>query len=246
MKNTIKAVIWDYDGTLVDSLKKNWNVTKKIVNTILGTEAEKYHALQSLQSYQSSVKNIKNWRDYYKKEFNLSELEIDNAGKLWTGYQLEDSTPSHFYDGIKEVIRTFKDYPQGIVSQNSKSNIIQNLRENGLSSYFGAVIGYEEVDIRKQKPKPDGLLLCIRKLSALNSGYVFYIGDQESDVQCSFNANARLSRNKTDVRIVSICASYTSNNDSSNWYMKPDIVAQQTTNLVTIVQEFERSISNVK
>ena len=30
-KNNVCAVIWDYDGTLVDTKQKNFNVTKKII-----------------------------------------------------------------------------------------------------------------------------------------------------------------------------------------------------------------------
>ena len=66
-------------------------------------------------------------------------------------------------------------FSHGIVSQNSKNSISTTIDEKGLLSHFRYIVGYEEVDLRKQKPAPDGLLLCIQKLSNSDHGCVFYI-----------------------------------------------------------------------
>ena len=60
----------------------------------------------------------------------MDESEIDKAGKLWTEEQLADKTESPLIYGIREVIEHFTDCKQGIVSQNSKSMINQNLKKN--------------------------------------------------------------------------------------------------------------------
>jgi phosphoglycolate phosphatase-like HAD superfamily hydrolase len=38
----IKAIIWDYDGTLVDTRYKNLNVTRNIIESIIETDAEEF------------------------------------------------------------------------------------------------------------------------------------------------------------------------------------------------------------
>ena len=49
--NRLKAVIWDYDGTLVDSRQKNLSVTRKIVEKITNRSADEFPMLTDLEKY---------------------------------------------------------------------------------------------------------------------------------------------------------------------------------------------------
>jgi phosphoglycolate phosphatase-like HAD superfamily hydrolase len=84
----INAIIWDYDGTLVDTCHKNLNVTKKIIASTTKTDASKFPALQSLEKYDVANRRTSNWRELYRQEFNLTENQIDEAGRMWSAYQL--------------------------------------------------------------------------------------------------------------------------------------------------------------
>ena len=117
---------------------------------------------------------------------------------------MDDDTPVNFYSGITSVISDLNYISHGVVSQNSKDIIIQKLQNNNISEYFKCVIGYEEVDINKQKPEPDGLLFCIKQLTNLKPGTIFYIGDLESDIQCVVNANQLLKKEELDINIISV------------------------------------------
>ena len=48
----IKAIIWDYDGTLVDSRIKNLNVTRKIIEKATGKKYSTFPALDNLQDFE--------------------------------------------------------------------------------------------------------------------------------------------------------------------------------------------------
>ncbi|MDA3813689.1 MAG: HAD-IA family hydrolase, partial [Candidatus Cloacimonetes bacterium] len=173
----IKAIIWDYDGTLVDTHIKNLNVTRKIIEHITGNKHEKFFPINNLNNYRLATRNAENWRTLYKNEFNLNENEIDRAGRLWSEFQLKDETEVPFYDGIKDVIKALQEYPHGIVSQNSRENIRQFLQKRKMLKYFKSILGYEEVGSSKQKPAPDGLMHCISELVPHKRGTVIYIGD---------------------------------------------------------------------
>lgn len=231
----ITAIIWDYDGTLVDTRHKNLNVTAKIIESITATDALEFPALRSLENYYLANRRTSNWRELYRQEFNLTEKQIDDAGRLWTAYQLNDDTEVTFYEGIEEVIRDLSEFPHGIVSQNSKFSIIQNLEKNHLLPFFKYIVGYEEVDLKKQKPDPDGLLQCMEKLSTLESGYVCYIGDHETDVQCAHRANCALKEGKANVRIISIGACYDSGTNTATWEVRPDYEAYSVKDILDIV-----------
>ena len=243
----IKAIIWDYDGTLVDTRHKNLNVTKKIIENIAATDASKFPALRSLGNYHLANRRTSNWRELYRQEFDLTEKQIDEAGRLWTAYQLNDDTEVAFYVGIEAVIRELAEFPHGIVSQNSKTSITQNLEKKNLLSFFKYIVGYEEVDLQKQKPEPDGLLSCMEKLSALGSGYVCYIGDHDTDIQCVRAANRALQEENVNVKIFSIGACYDSGTDSSTWIARPAYEAQKVEDIFEIVEHISRSpAKNIK
>ena len=158
------AIIWDFDGTLVDTGYKNLRVTRNIIEYVTQKNASNFSALESSENYQIANNRSYNWRELYKREFQLTEDQIDIAGRLWTEYQLLDDTDVYLFDGITEVIRSLGNFPQGIVSQNSRENIIHILEKNNLVPFFKQIIGYEEVGFKNQKPNPYGLLSCIEKL----------------------------------------------------------------------------------
>ena len=236
MSNTnINAIIWDYDGTLVDTRHKNMNVTKKIIKSTTQTDASEFPALQSLENYEIANRRTSNWRELYRQEFNLTEKQIDEAGRMWTAYQLKDNTEVAFYEGLETVINELAEFPHGIVSQNSRSSIAQHLENTHIRPLFKHIVGYEEVDLKKQKPEPDGLLGCMEKLSPLKSGYVCYIGDHETDVYCVRAANRRLQEKNIRVKIFSIGACYDTGADTSNWSVRPDFEAHRVEDILKIV-----------
>jgi HAD superfamily hydrolase (TIGR01549 family) len=192
-----------------------------------------------LENYNLANRKRFNWRELYHAEFNFSESQIDEAGKMWTSYQLSDDTEVDFYEGIGEVIGELARFPHGIVSQNSRSNIKRHLKNNRLLRFFKTIVGYEEVDLKKQKPEPDGLLNCIEMLSAFEPGLVCYIGDHETDVQCARRANRVLQQNKVNVKILSIGACYDPEADASTWNVRPDYEAQKVEEILDIVDQIK-------
>lgn len=233
-----KAIIWDYDGTLVDTRAKNFNVTKRIMRHLLGMNLSEYPALQSLEQYIRATRKAKNWMELYRNEFAMNEDEINKAGSLWTEYQLSDDSESTLFEGIDEVIRSLSGYPNLIFSQNSRSNIAHVLEGKDLMRCFVDIIGYEEVASSKQKPAPDGLLLCISRIRAPLCEYLFFIGDHEADTLCAHNANVELRKRKSETRIISVAAFYGSENDTSSWKVKPDHIVSDPRSIPDCIERY--------
>lgn len=229
--NRLKAVIWDYDGTLVDSRQKNLSVTRKIVEKITNRSADEFPMLTDLEKYHRATMESLNWRKFYREEFELNKEEVDEAGSLWTVYQLNDSTQVNIFAGIREGMNSIETIPQGIVSQNSKSNIERQLKSDGLIKYFSHISGYEEVALDRQKPEPDGLISCIKDLSDSEDGIIFYIGDHETDIQCAARANQILA----DLEVLSIGVLYGTGIDNVKWNTQPDFEANSVQELFDII-----------
>ena len=232
----LTAIIWDYDNTLVDTRMKNFNVTREIIEYVTGKNADDFPFLSSLESYLRSNSLSPSWRYLYIHELGLSEEQTDIVGRLWTDYQRNDQTPVSFFPGIGDVLETLQDLPHGIVSQNSRESITKALETAGWMKYFRDILGYEEVDIRKQKPYPDGLLSCLEKIGGLQPGIVISIGDHETDIQSSINANAYFAQNNLETQVVSIWAAYGSFADYSTWNIQPDYVARKTSDIIDIIR----------
>jgi phosphoglycolate phosphatase-like HAD superfamily hydrolase len=192
-------------------------VTRNIIESIIEIPADAFSALKSLENYSTANRQASNWRELYRQEFNLTEAQIDEAGRLWTTYQLQDDTEVAVYNGIERVIDDLAGIPQGIVSQNSRSSIALNL----------------------QKPEPDGLLKCIEKLPAMQSGYICYIGDHETDIQCARAANHVLHKESIDLKIISIGACYDPQTDVSTWNVQPDFEARRVEDILEIIDKIK-------
>jgi N-acetyl-D-muramate 6-phosphate phosphatase len=233
----IEAVIWDYDGTLVDTRQKNLDVTKEIVFEVLNKSYEYFSALHSLENYEKANARSANWKELYSREFLMNDEQTNYAGSLWTKYQLRNTTRLELYLGLRETIMELgNSYPQGIVSLNSHANIRNSLSHNGVDGYFNAVIGYEEVDFSKQKPDPAGLLKCITHLDIHTTpGTIVYIGDHETDAHCAFNTNQVLGKK----RIISIGALYEKEQAHNNWSYQPDHIAFTTGDIAEIIQAID-------
>lgn len=231
----IEAVIWDYDGTLVDTRQKNLDVTKEIIWEVLQKNYETFPALRSLENYEKANSRSANWRDLYTNEFFMDKEQSDYAGSLWTKYQLRNTTRLELYNGLREIITEIAvSYQQGIVSLNSNANIRSSLAQNAVEHFFSSVIGYEEVDFAKQKPDPDALLKCITHFDFHDSdGTIIYIGDHETDAHCAYNANQYFGKKK----IISIGALYEKNHLTGNWKHQPDYIAYNTGDIRNIMKE---------
>lgn len=230
----VKAIIWDYDGTLVDTRRKNLAVTKEIMQDILEDSIENYQALQSLDHYQAANEDSQNWRGLYKKYFQLSDFQIDKAGSMWREYQIKNETEAILFENITKVLNEFANFKHGIVSQNAYANIISYLRKQELDSYFSKVIGYEEIGYDQQKPNPTGLLKCIQYLTDLRTGSVVYIGDHETDIQCAYLANEKIKETRNSLEVISIAALYGFTN-AKNWEYKPDFEAHDPNDIISII-----------
>ncbi len=222
----LHAIIWDFDNTLVDTRDRNRSVTRRIIRDVTGRDPDDFAPLRSQRAYDLAIHRNQNWQDLYRLEFRMTPDLIQAAGRLWTAYQFEDSTPTAWFEGIVEVVREFEDRPQAIVSMNTRDNIEAALRVVGLECAFQLVIGCGEVGYRRQKPQPDGLLHCLETLTELEGGTVMYIGDHPVDAECAANANAELERRQVELRVTAVAATYGSAGPDEGWPIEPDFRAR--------------------
>ncbi|WP_271766190.1 HAD family hydrolase [Aquimarina algiphila] len=232
----INAILWDYDGTLVNSVPKNIDITKQILAEVAprltGESLPQY--LKNEESYHVANHQSKNWQDLYLNYYGMSESEMLKAGTLWTEYQLRNTTPVELFAEINQTINQIE-LPQGICSQNSSKNINQVLEHNSLAHNFQAIIGYDDIPSNAQKPNPYGGLKCVEQIFGnINDKTIFYIGDHEGDVEFARNINKELNGQS---RVIAIVAKY-SGAETSSWKYKADFEIEKPSELIKIINNY--------
>lgn len=233
----LRAVIWDFDGTLVDSRRKNLRVTRRLVEQLTGRPAESFRPLRSLAAYDAATLRTRNWRELYQQELRLSSTETEEAGRRWGEYQRRDGTHSPYFKGIVDVITAVR-VPQGIVSQNSASEIERSLAVAGLDGSVTCIVGHESIPFERQKPHPESLLACLQQLTGMAPGTALFVGDHEVDALCAHNANRELERRGGGLRVRSVAACYGSPSDPSRWERPPHHVVHDVADLPRLVSAF--------
>lgn len=218
----LKAILWDFDGTLADTRQRNLSVNRRIVEEVTGRPWQDVAGLTSEEAYAAAWNRVSNWQELYTRAFGLSEEQCIDAGQRWAPYQLDDPTPVPIHAGIATVLEDLRRFPQAIVSQNERSIIAQILASDHADHFFTAIVGFAEVPIDRQKPAPDGLFNALDILGIEEPASALYIGDHETDIICAANANRDLTAMGRDLHIVSVAAHYLSAENGAHWSVAPD------------------------
>jgi len=232
----VTAILWDYDGTLADTRAKNMGITRRIVTHFTGADPDTIQALTTLTEYTRALHRNHNWRQFYTLELGLTEEDTNEASRLWTEYQLADNTATPIYDGIDRAIEELSGIPHGIVSMNSKANIRRALEGKGLLDRFEFVVGYEEVSMARQKPAPDGLLMCLDHITGMAPGHVAYVGDHQIDIECVRLANEALAAKGHDIKVFAIGAAYGIGAELGAWPDDPDYTIERPEDIIDVIR----------
>lgn len=179
----IKAVIFDVDGTLLDSFEAN-------LKFFQGLMAAAGHPGLTREQY-SSLYHI-NMRDVIRTL--LASAPEDEITRIWDlGRSRAVEYPLalvRMSANAGETIRTLsKTYSLGIATSRLRDNIYEVPELAALRTCFGATVAYE--DTAGHKPDPAPLLLAAERLGIAPEDSV-YVGDAATDLQASRAAGMKM------------------------------------------------------
>lgn len=203
----MKHVIFDFDGTLVNSLPVVVNIAQRMLPglDLSSSELAKVREMPAKEIIKYS--GIPYWK--------LLQLII--KGKKIMGQNLDDLK---VFPGIPEVIKELhkQDFHLSVVSSNSEENIRKVLKREGIEAYFSGVYGNVGLFSKARVFK-----VVLKDQKAQRSECV-YVGDEVRDIE---------SAHKSGIRVISVTWGYNGKKILSSY--KPTFLADTPEQLQAII-----------
>jgi HAD superfamily hydrolase (TIGR01509 family) len=180
IKNMIKAIFWDNDGTLVNTEPLFFEAYKQVLDQVGIKLTRDYYVNKQLK------KNISILELARLK--GLTEIEVENLKE--EGYKKYSELLSKGVPVMKGVRYTLnklsKKYLMGVVTSSRLEHFNSIMTSSGLSGFFDFSITRE--DVKHEKPSPESYLLAIKK-TGFNPSECIAIEDSERGVVAAKAAN---------------------------------------------------------
>ncbi len=155
------AILWDLDGTLVDSFQFDLDVCARI----LSAHAERsIHIPDALLREGFAMSGGDFWRFLFESlNVEAPPRALEGAHEDWLAQRLKQAFPIN--EGVREVLAAARaaGLRQAVVSNNPQYEVERILANSGLSDSFDLVAGNDGTG-RAKKPAPDSYLYAARAL----------------------------------------------------------------------------------
>jgi HAD superfamily hydrolase (TIGR01509 family) len=175
----IKAVIFDYDGVIADSVEHIFGAMKYIAAQ--GGKTFPYATAEDLRLVHTEPFRI----NYELCGFDWEKDEDFVFSKFMEYNNQHNHIP--MMKGIDAIVRNLasKHIILGVVSQNSKDVVRPNLAAYDILHFFSGIVGYENV--KNMKPDPEGINSLLSSFGVMPDEAI-YVGDMPNDVKTAKNA----------------------------------------------------------
>jgi phosphoglycolate phosphatase len=166
------AVVFDWDGTLVDSLPAIMRANARVLRDYgIPFDEARYRAAY-----------IPDWRLMYQR-LGLAEGDLEAAGARWLGLYRSAALPRPF-SGVRTALRRLSKagFVMGLVTAGHRALVEEQLERLGLAASLPVrVCGDDPI---AGKPHPAPLLLALEGLGAVASPErATYVGDAPDDMR---------------------------------------------------------------
>ena len=175
-KSVLKCVLFDWDGTLLDSFE---------------ADAQAYIHMFAALGMKWSIAELKrhyspNWHHVYRAA-RLPRAKWEEADRLWMKFYRTHQP--ELQPGARRVLSALeRRFILALVSSGSRARVRRQLREHEVAAMFRTKVCSE--DAPRRKPHPAPLRMALDRLR-LSPKLCVYIGDAPEDIQMAHRAGMR-------------------------------------------------------
>jgi beta-phosphoglucomutase len=197
---TIKAVIFDMDGVLLDAREWHYNALRKALN-LFGYDMNRYDHIMKYDGLPTRKK-----LEMYSKEYELPVKLHDFINELKQSFTIDEiyqnAKPNFQHELLLSQLKN-EGLKLALASNSINATVQLAMEKVGLLNYFDSILSNQ--DISKPKPDPEMYLKTMTLLN-VQPEETLIIEDNENGVQAALASGAFLLRvnNPSEVRIDSV------------------------------------------
>lgn len=164
----LRAVLFDFDGTLVDSAEASFRCYQRTFENFgIHFDRQRYAETYS-----------PDWLRTYTA-VGLPQPSWEAANALWLEHYSCEIAP--MIEGVDGVLKAFENAGllQGIVTSGTRHRVIRDLDALGIRELFKVLVCAE--DAKKKKPHPEALMLALDQIE-VSTDQAVYVGDSPEDI----------------------------------------------------------------
>ena len=164
-----KAILYDLDGTLLDTMAMNMYPLMRVIEEVKG-EKKTYDEVKHYFGMSG------------KQTLDALDIDYDTYYSLWVQYVNEYEKGAFPFDGVMELLKEVKNlgYIQGVVSSKTYKQYDIDVSPE-MNLYFSAKVLIEDTELHKPNREP--MIECLKRLN-IEPHEALYVGDTLGDSIC--------------------------------------------------------------